>query len=296
MQMRSGLLFCTISLFRLSSATLAGFHVSDFTDHFVRELQAGAQPNFERMKSNFRTCLEDDAPILYGAACSGMDAMQHWLPRLVKSLATIDDSFQELATAHPAKQVFKQLFLCESDAPKINLLSNNDMLKDGVVAFKDITKLGAATATTWFSGVSKFFPWTSIFIGGFVCSTVSKLNKHHAKNKKCVKERKGRTSKTFWGTVAYIKAHMPRTLLLKSLYKHTAWTRIHIAMSLLTKLITATENRMRFRTMSTLIQDQNYFVKFVRFQTQRTRRVQKSTYLLSSPSPWEIGATSVDVL
>ena len=63
--------------------------------------------------------------------------------------------------------------------------------------------------------------WSSVFLAGFVCKTVSRLNRNHSKSKKCIKNKKGETSKTFWGCYAYIKAHM--ILLLE---------RVHISCSI----------------------------------------------------------------
>ena len=108
----------------------------------------------------------------------------------------------------PDNVFFKREFLCESSKDKINFMRTNGGLTDGDLAFKDVAHMDQDTAPTWGSGGERALPWVMIFIAGFVCKAVSRLNKNHAKFKGSVKAKKGDTSKTFWGCYKYIAKHM----------------------------------------------------------------------------------------
>ena len=188
-----------------------GFHVDDFTDYFSHRMQSEAPREFDELVSNLRWAANNKrtmAPMTWGSGCSGIDSVNYWFPAIIRSVATLDETLSDIvnANADNAYGLVRHAFSSENSAKKIKFMKDNFILHDLTTAFKDVASLATKNAFTW-GGCSSAAAWVWIFIAGFSCKTVSRLNQHHASNKKAVKGNKGSTAKTFWGCFDYIKKH-----------------------------------------------------------------------------------------
>jgi hypothetical protein len=174
-----------------------GWRVSDYSLRYIEQLPAD---EYLRLESNLAKCAENKG-LPWGSACSGVDAIVHWLPSLLRSMPST------LLSSFDATAIFKHEFSCESSAKKIFFMRQNKVMDNCGALFKDVQKLTEARVLDELSGRLTHVLWTCIFVAGFVCKSVSCCNQHR-RGPGSLKKKKGETSATFWGCYGYIKKHM----------------------------------------------------------------------------------------
>ena len=77
--------------------------------------------------------------------------------------------------------------MSENDDKKIKFMKANALYEDIGYHFCDSCKLGLKKARDEIQGAAVPIPWSMVFIAGFVCKQVSRLNQSHASKKNAIK-------------------------------------------------------------------------------------------------------------
>ena len=159
----------------------------------------------ERQCGNIELFLEDSClsglPLTTG--CSGTDMITVVL-RLFFTVATLMLGVPLIPISH--------LWSCESCPHKAAWIS--DVMGIGRV-FKDVRNLASGLAA-----LHNFLNPGTVGVGllhaaGFNCQDVSALNRARHKFKQCIRQRKGKTGGSFWGTFTYARRYLPLFLWLE---------------------------------------------------------------------------------
>ena len=138
----------------------------------------------------------------HGGACSG-SAMDYW------AMSAIHDTFPGRTGTF--------LMACEKDKNKRKWLC--EILPKSCCVFNEIGELGGATATCGRHNNRQCrVPAVDMFSYGFSCKDVAKNN--NRKNMTCLSQPQAvgvsTTAQTFFGGLAYLKAHTPAIALLEN--------------------------------------------------------------------------------
>ena len=90
------------------------------------------------------------------------------------------------------------------------------MCKDAQAIFADICQLDKPCSIDTKTGFLHELKTVSIFIAGFVCTSVSMLNAKRHQFGKSIQLSQGNTGVTFQGVVKYCKTHEPRIVMLEN--------------------------------------------------------------------------------
>ena len=142
------------------------------------------------------------------------------MPSIVDAVANSNPGFKALRD-NSNTDVFSQRFACENSKGKIKLMEQNGLMSSAVPVFRDVCKLAGKSVKVWGGDAKVVVPWCCIFIAGFVCKSVSRLNKHHSDHKDAIKKRKGETSQTWWGCFNYVKSM--RRVEIHTICDHTKY-------------------------------------------------------------------------
>ena len=139
--------------------------------------------------------------LFHGGACSG-SGMDYW------ATTAVHDTFPGMTGTF--------LFACEKDKNKRKWLCT--VLPKSTCVFDEICDLGLAVAACSQHGRPCRIPKVDVFSYGFSCKDVAKNNKK--KNLTCLSQPQASTPSTtavtFFGGLAYLKAHTPAIVLLEN--------------------------------------------------------------------------------
>jgi hypothetical protein len=105
-------------------------------------------------------------------------------------------------------------FVCELDDKKRAWLMRR--LPEVPYVFKDMNELSGTMAYNCVTQRREIIPHVDVYIGGFPCSSVSKLNPARGSNVGCVAKEAGSTGKGFAAVKGYVVSFKPKLVILEN--------------------------------------------------------------------------------
>ena len=103
--------------------------------------------------------------------------MQIWSREFLRAVVRASPSLTQLGDNLNVGRVVTHKLVCENAPFKLTFMKNHGMLDDGALLVKDCADLGGSHAPDHNSdGAMTLVPWCAIFICGFACTSVSRLN------------------------------------------------------------------------------------------------------------------------
>jgi hypothetical protein len=155
-------------------------------------------------------------PLVVATACTGTDVAMMVLSKLAKLLAKELGGIGNISGKDRELRV-QYVFACEIAGTKrawADAMASLCGWPRPVYQFKDVARLGDEDAVDVATGGLITLPGCHLFIAGFECDNVSRLNNKRLMS--CIQDASGTTGTTFRGVLSYASHKRPMAMLLEN--------------------------------------------------------------------------------